>query len=609
MKITGIKLKNFRSYRDEVSVKVDDLTVFVGKNDAGKSTLLEALDIFFNDKDACVKIEADDLNKVAEAAEDYEISISVTFSDIPSEVDIDAGNKTTLEAEYLLNDSGDLEVKKVYKNGKMSSVFLVANHPASPLSKDLMQLKQVALKKIITENSIECSSQSINATMRDAIRNHEGDLELRQTEIDSKNEDTKKIWESLQRYMPVYALFQSDRSNSDQDNEVQNPMKLAVKEIMQDPGLQDKFAEIFSDVEQRTKEIANQTLEKLKEMNPEVADQLSPKLPKLEDLKWADVFKSISITSDEDIKLNKRGSGVKRLVLLNFFRAEADRRKKARNVGDVIYAIEEPETSQHPEHQKKLIDALITLSESDNTQVVLTTHSPALGQMLPVESLNLVDNQSIESGENTYGKIAKSLGVMPNYNKLIICVEGNHDVTFINNINSCIPELKAIIDLGQSDISVMPLYGSNLIDWVQKDYLKNSSVVQFHLYDKDVEPKTSSNQTYVDDVNNRSDQSSARLTQLRELENYLPQSLIESELSISIGSVSNWNEEDIPVLVASKLGLPSDKSEVIAKRRLNGQVSKKMTKSMLEQAGTWGEVKSWFEDIRRISNIIGSESD
>ena len=605
MKVTGLKLQNFRAYHDEVSIDIDDLTVFVGRNDAGKSTLLEALDIFFNDKEACVKIEADDLNKTAESNEDYELSISVSFSDVPDEVDIDAGNRTTLQAEHLLNENSDLEIKKVYRNGKLASVFLVANHPTSTLSKDLMQHKQAALKKIINENSIECSNQSINAVMRAAIRAYEGDLLLTRTEIDSKSEDTKKIWDNLQRYMPVYALFQSDRSNSDQDNEVQNPMKLAVKEIMQDPGLQDKFEEIFKEVESRTKEIADQTLEKLKEMNPEVARQLSPKLPRLEELKWADVFKSIGITSDGNIKLNKRGSGVKRLVLLNFFRAEADRRKKLRNVGDVIYAIEEPETSQHPEHQKMLINALIALSESDNTQVVLTTHSPALGQMLPVKSLKLVENQSVNSGENIYGKIARSLGVMPNYNKIVMCVEGSMDVKFIKNINSLIPELKSILDLDQFDISLMPLRGSNLIDWVQQDYLKNSSVVQFHLYDKDIEPKTSASQTYVDEVNNRSDQSTARLTKLREIENYLPQSLIEAELSISLGTVTDWSNEDVPKLVASKLGV----DENVAKSRLNGQVSKKLTKNALEQAGTWDEVKGWFEELKQTANTLGSEND
>lgn len=74
-------------------------------------------------------------------------------------------------------------------------------------------------------------------------------------------------------------------------------------------------------------------------------------IPSAESLKWIDVFKSVSITGDEDIPINKRRSGVKRLVLLNFFRAEAERRKNESNVPDIIYAIEEPETSQHPSHQ------------------------------------------------------------------------------------------------------------------------------------------------------------------------------------------------------------------------------------------------------------------
>jgi len=48
-------------------------------------------------------------------------------------------------------------------------------------------------------------------------------------------------------------------------------------------------------------------------------------------------------------------------ALLNFFRAEAERRRRERNVPSVIYAIEEPETSQHTAHQKILIRALLEL--------------------------------------------------------------------------------------------------------------------------------------------------------------------------------------------------------------------------------------------------------
>ena len=46
MKLKKLKLKNFRGYSSEVEIEVTDLNVIIGKNDIGKSTILEALDIF-----------------------------------------------------------------------------------------------------------------------------------------------------------------------------------------------------------------------------------------------------------------------------------------------------------------------------------------------------------------------------------------------------------------------------------------------------------------------------------------------------------------------------------------------------------------------------------
>lgn len=115
--------------------------------------------------------------------------------------------------------------------------------------------------------------------------------------------------------------------------------------------------------------VATSTLEKLNKLNSNLASTLLPKIPEAGGLKWNDVFKKVSISSNDDIPINKRGSGVKRLILLSFFQAEADKRKVENNNRGIIYAIEEPETSQHFEHQRILIDALKKLSEQDNTQV------------------------------------------------------------------------------------------------------------------------------------------------------------------------------------------------------------------------------------------------
>lgn len=47
--IQGISIKNFRSLR-RANIKVDAFNIFVGMNDAGKSNILKALNLFFNDK-------------------------------------------------------------------------------------------------------------------------------------------------------------------------------------------------------------------------------------------------------------------------------------------------------------------------------------------------------------------------------------------------------------------------------------------------------------------------------------------------------------------------------------------------------------------------------
>ena len=137
-------------------------------------------------------------------------------------------------------------------------------------------------------------------------------------------------------------------------------------------------------------------------MNPDIANTLNPVIPPANALKWNDVFKSVSITGDENIPINKRGSGVKRLILLNFFRAESERRLRAGDSQSIIYAIEEPETSQHTEHQKLLIKAFVELSQARNTQVLLTTHSSIVVKGIDFDNLRLIfkdadGNKSIEA--------------------------------------------------------------------------------------------------------------------------------------------------------------------------------------------------------------------
>jgi ABC-type cobalamin/Fe3+-siderophores transport system ATPase subunit len=113
MRLRTITLENFRSYGSRAAIPIDDLTVFVGKNDAGKSTVLEALEVFFNS--GTVKMQPDDVTKGGNSGK---VSIGCIFDELPASVVLDSDARTSLAGEHLLNSSGRLEIIKTFKCAK-----------------------------------------------------------------------------------------------------------------------------------------------------------------------------------------------------------------------------------------------------------------------------------------------------------------------------------------------------------------------------------------------------------------------------------------------------------------------------------------------------------
>ncbi len=138
MKIKSVGIKGFRGYSSLIEVEFSDLLVLVGKNDIGKSSILEALDIFFNDGKGSVKLDKDDLNKSNLANGDDCIEIWAQFEELPNSIVIDASNHTTLENEYLLTAKRTLQVIKRYPNAGKEKVYIKANHPTGAGCSDLL---------------------------------------------------------------------------------------------------------------------------------------------------------------------------------------------------------------------------------------------------------------------------------------------------------------------------------------------------------------------------------------------------------------------------------------------------------------------------------------
>ncbi|MFA0164638.1 ATP-binding protein [Vibrio splendidus] len=613
MKISKLELTNFRGYRN-VSVEFDDnFNVIIGKNDIGKSTVLEALEIFFNNE--TVKIDIDDHN--VHAADEQYMAIQVSFSPEDKEYTIDTV-PTDLNKEYLLDADKNLSVKKVWDCSKDKltaaslKTYLVANYPTK-FEAPLISMKIADLKKLLANYADDLDVNEVkknkSSSIRQAIYEVEDIDDLSEIDIPIDKEDGKKIWEYLKFDLPLFFIFQSDRANKDSDKEVQDPLKAITKTAISQ--LQAELDDVKEQIRAKAELLGLKTLEKLKEMSPEIADVLSPEMSHKP---WESLF-SFSFNCDDGIPINKRGSGVRRLILLNYFRAEAERKNaEDRNV---IYAIEEPETSQHPTWQVELLNALVELSENENTQVLITTHSPSLAGLVNTDKIrfiNKVDGLPIvqKGTEENLETIAQTLGMLPDVAlsidnlgvHAILCLEGPTDVEFFNHLGKLFD-----LDLENDDrVLTIFLGGGTLMHWVNKNYLAKLNKPEIHIYDNDV----AKYQIAVDQVNERAG-SWAALTNMLEVENYIHPRLIkevypieEDFMHFDEGWVDEWKNKNVPKDLSAFLkGLKAAGNKEIVgegagtiKRVLSEQAAPLLTIEDLIQLEAHEEVRGWFEKVK-----------
>ncbi|WP_256575239.1 MULTISPECIES: ATP-binding protein [unclassified Pseudomonas] len=607
MRLEAISVVNFRCYREEVRVEFDDLTTFVGRNDIGKSTILEALEIFFNGD--LVFMEQGDAHV---HNPDKTVSITCEFSELPSTLTLDAGAETSLASEYLLAQDGRLKIRKTFdcKSKKPSAeVLVIANHPSAASCSNLLELKEKELQKIVKDQGIEVALKG-NPGMRRAIWNATDDLMLQETAIpvSKPKEDVKRIWEQIEPHLPMFALFQSDRSSRDSDNEVQSPMKAAVAAAIAE--VQEDIARIQAKVREKAEEIAKNTHAALATIDPNLASELTPEFTPPTPAKWQSLF-SLGLNTDDGIPLNKRGSGVRRLVLVSFFKAEAERRLKTSTKRSIIYAVEEPETAQHPNNQRILIDSFKTLSEDSGCQVLLTTHSPGFASALPQESIRYVSRHAetkrplIQSGVDAFGQVAEALGVTPDSRvQVLICVEGPTDVLALKALSSALYQADATLPNLMSDerVAFVVLGGGTLEHWVNQHYLRGLNKREVHIYDGDVPDYAES----AKKVNERQNGSWAVVTSKHEIESYLHKDAISLAFGFEVEVTDHPVEgKSTPKVFGEAFVAHSGNGKPLkdsnAKRKLAQQAFPRMTAAMLDERDPVGEVRGWF---RRLGEML-----
>lgn len=476
MRLAKFEIKNFRGYRDE-KIDFTDFTTFVGINDSGKSTIFEALDIFFGNS----KIEKSDRS----VNSNDDVELTAYFSDLPREIKLET-IPTTLKEEFLTLHDNNLDkdylvLKQNYSGeGMKLSEFLVSTFPSDESVQDIHTSKITALKKTFSNLIADIDKRKSTEIRKVALKDAAKRSDLATTEISLNGKGTlKDIAGVIHVNLPMYQLFKSDRSNTDADSEIQDPIKAIIKTALSRQDIQDQLVDISKNIEESVTSITNQTLGMLREMDNSLSNDLKADF---NSPNWSSVFK-FNLDTDSGIPLNKRGSGVRRLILLNFFRAEARRKleqseNEKNNEINIIYAFEEPETSQHPKFQKMLIDSFKTMSDLDHVQVCITTHSPAIAKIVPKDGIRLIKKQAgkanVISGQTAIGEVIEQLGIVPNIKLYpdqldrVILVEGPTDVVFFQYIYD---NLSSKIASEKSKTAFISGGGASIVDVLNSKFI------------------------------------------------------------------------------------------------------------------------------------------
>lgn len=210
------------------------------------------------------------------------VRITCEFDELPDKVILDDQFETNLESERLLRSNGRLRITKLYDCTKSKIIPAVVinaeQHPVDKDGKSLLPLTLPDLKKLAMAAKVELvtGEATVKAKVRRAIVERSKAFAMGSADIPVGKNDSETLWTQLLKHLPLCALFVSDRSSTDKDKEAQTPMGVAVEAALSE--VQADLDTLAKHVEKRVQDVANRTLEKLNEMNSELASELTASL-------------------------------------------------------------------------------------------------------------------------------------------------------------------------------------------------------------------------------------------------------------------------------------------------------------------------------------------
>lgn len=459
MKLTKVIINNFRSFGEEQVIEFNNQTVLIGNNSSGKTTVLQALSKLFSDKQSDRIIRKSDFHlpkgsRPGENARNLFIETIFEFdiSDVPS---------------Y------DPAIPLFFEHFTVSQDFV------KPFLR--IRLESSWEDDGTVEGSVDTQIYYISSdedTIRDEDKHH------------APRKDLDKI---RVLYVPASRTPEKEIGNTSGSmlSRLVNSINWTEDEIHE---ITDKIEELNNTFLSETGALSqiNQEIQKSWELYHE-DNRFSQAELTINSSEMAAALRQIALkfsptTTEEAFTVSDLGDGLRSIFYFSLvdsildieLQITKDREENPDNprfklIPPVltILAIEEPENHIAPHHIGKLVKRFNQLSNNDNSQVILTSHSPAIVKRIEPEDLRYLrienssgDSQTIISDiklpketQESYKYIKGAIQAYPElyFAKLVILGEGDSEELLLPKIFDLLGK-----EIDSAQISIVPLGGRHV---------------------------------------------------------------------------------------------------------------------------------------------------
>lgn len=415
MKIKNLEISNWRSIK-HLRLELQDLSIFIGQNNNGKSNILNALLFFFGE----IKHTEHDFND-----DDAALYIEITFCYL------DEFDKN--QFQKYVTAAGDIKVRKTAQKGGAADLCGYLERPVDENLREEAMVnfstaeKRQALPFVGQLPAGRISQEQLKSHLADYIEATRADIPMEYQLETTPFFGPKSIGQSMFGeilYIPAVTVAASELAVK--GNSMFNKLysRVATKISETNPLYQQASAALAALVNSmnRTNPDGSPNTdrpEELTRLEDLIGEQLDAWKSKLEIQFTAphvdDAVKlETSVLVHDGIKtdIDRKGNGLQRSLVFALIKAWAviireEREKRRAEAGEdgpkrgashsTYFIFEEPELFLHPQAQRELFASLKELSLADN-QVLLTSHSSSFVNLEDHKSIVIVHKNDFEEG-------------------------------------------------------------------------------------------------------------------------------------------------------------------------------------------------------------------